>query len=269
MCAGVAALAYPVGATVWNNHRQATLADQAVVTTSHVSPAEREAILAEAHRYNASGALGPILDPWVEHFRPNSKEWRRYTSQLGDADHPIASVVIPAIHVNLPVYHGTSDAVLAKGAGHLFGTSLPVGGEGTRAVITAHSGLASATMFDNLPTLTTGDLIVVRVQGESLGYRVRDTQVIEPTDISGLHPEAGQDLLTLVTCTPYGINTHRLLVTAQRVPLSEEDADAAEAVGPQLLQWWMLAPVVAITAGGVAVVLLRRRSSRTLTPSED
>lgn len=153
----------------------------------------------------------------------------------------MARIRIPSIDVDLPIFHGTSDATLLRGAGHLEGTSLPVGGVSTHSVITAHRGLANATMFTNLNTVTVGDVFFIEVAGELLTYQVRTTQVVAPEDTESLRAVEGKDLVTLVTCTPLGINTHRILVTAERIP---NDPDAAAQVGkrPDIprFPWWVL-----------------------------
>ena len=149
------------------------------------------------------------------------------------------------------MFHGTSDDVLAKGVGHLYGTSLPVGGTDTHAVLTGHTGLTNATLFDNLTEMKQGDAIYLAVFGEKLKYEVYDTQVVLPEDTKSLLNEPGQDLLTLVTCTPYGINTHRLLVHAKRVPMDPDDSSVFDEAGSPV-QWWMWA----ILAVALLVVLL-------------
>lgn len=122
----------------------------------------------------------------------------------------------PRLHISLPVRHGTDAATLEKSAGHLYGTSLPVGGESTHAVVAAHRGLADRLMFTNLGFAKKGDLFEIDVQGERLYYKVTDIRVTEPDDVKPLAIEKGQDLVTLYTCTPYGVNTQRLLVTGER-----------------------------------------------------
>lgn len=134
-------------------------------------------------------------------------------------------VSIPSIDVNLPVYHGAEDAVLKKGAGHLFGTSLPVGGSGTHAVITAHTGFGKARFFTDLTELREGDVFVITVPGRRLLYRTDQITVVAPEDTSPLTIEEGKDYCTLLTCTPYGINSHRLLVRGER---AEEEIGAEE-----------------------------------------
>lgn len=148
-----------------------------------------------------------------------------YESQLAGSGGVMGTVRVPKISVELPIYHGTSDAALASGAGHLYGTSLPVGGPSTHAVITGHRGLATAQMFTRLNEIEIGDYLYITVMDRTLAYEVDSIDIIDPTDSSRLRIVPGQDRLTLMTCTPYGVNTHRLLVSGHRVPYP---ADAPE-----------------------------------------
>lgn len=154
----------------------------------------------------------------------------------------MARIKFPAASVDLPVYHGTSDAILMQGSGHLEGSHLPIGGESTRSVITAHRGLATATMFNHLDQVGTGDRFTIEVFGEVLTYEVRDVVVVKPDETNSLRAEQGRDLVTLVTCTPLGINTHRILVTGERVtptPIRDiENAGRASTIPG--FPWWAL-----------------------------
>ena len=140
----------------------------------------------------------------------------------------MAYVDIPKINVYLPVQHGTGAETLEKSVGHVVGTSLPVGGESTHAVISAHSGMASSKLFSDIDQLEKGDIFYIHVLGDTLAYEVDSINTVVPTDTSLLQIEEGKDLVTLVTCTPFGINTHRLLVRGHRVPYTPEQASAAE-----------------------------------------
>ena len=140
----------------------------------------------------------------------------------------MAYVDIPKINVYLPVQHGTGAETLEKSVGHVVGTSLPVGGESTHAVLSAHSGMASSKLFSDIDQLEKGDIFYIHVLGDTLAYEVDSINTVVPTDTSLLQIEEGKDLVTLVTCTPFGINTHRLLVRGHRVPYTPEQASAAE-----------------------------------------
>ena len=176
-----------------------------------------------------------------------------YTEQL-TVGGVMCYVDIPKINVYLPVQHGTGADTLEKSVGHVVGTSLPVGGSSTHAVLSAHSGMASAKLFSDIDQLEKGDVFYIRVLGEVLAYQVDSINIVLPTDTSLLQIEEGKDLVTLVTCTPFGINTHRLLVRGNRVPYTPEQASAAEEkpVASSWTQHYLTG--LAIGLGAVAVV---------------
>ena len=158
---------------------------------------------------------------------------KEYQSLLDSGDGVMGSIRIPKISVDLPIYHGTSEQALASGAGHLYGSSLPVGGKDTHAVITGHRGLVEASMFTRLDEIRVGDYFYIDVMGHTLGYMVDRITEINPDDTSKLKIVPGEDRVTLMTCTPYGVNTHRLLVSALRSAIPEEipaEDDAAKDV---------------------------------------
>ena len=158
---------------------------------------------------------------------------KEYQSLLDSGDGVMGAIRIPKISVNLPVYHGTSELTLASGAGHLYGSSLPVGGKSAHSVITGHRGLVEAAMFTRLDEMRVGDYFYLDVMGRTLGYKVDRITEINPDDTSKLKIVPGEDRVTLMTCTPYGVNTHRLLVSALRSAIPEEipaEDDAAKDV---------------------------------------
>ncbi len=158
---------------------------------------------------------------------------KEYQSLLDSGDGVMGAIRIPKISVNLPVYHGTSELTLASGAGHLYGSSLPVGGKNTHSVITGHRGLVEAAMFTRLDEMRVGDYFYLDVMGRTLGYKVDRITEINPDDTSKLKIVPGEDRVTLMTCTPYGVNTHRLLVSALRSAIPGEipaEDDAAKDV---------------------------------------
>lgn len=182
----------------------------------------------------------------------------------------MARLQVPRIGVDLPVFHGTSETVLSRGVGHLFGSSLPVGGPGSHAVLTAHSAQPNATLFDRLPDLTAGDLFFVDVYGQRLAYRVDHIVVVLPHQVDALARIPGADQLTLVTCTPYAVNSHRLLVRGVRIPYTEREADRGGATPGDRwpVQPWMyprlLGAVIAL--GLIPVLVVRdRRAERAAT----
>lgn len=260
---GLAVLLYPVVATQWNNYQQTKVAEdyRAIMEDrAEKDPDSMAKALEAAREYNREGRGGPILDAWSSRDAEGNEEYQAYLEQLSGLP-AMAQIVIPSIKVNLPVLHGTSDETLSKAVGHLFGTSLPVGGPDTHAVLTGHTGLTNATLFDNLTEVKEGDAIYLAVFGEKLKYEVHDIEVVLPEETDSLKVQEGKDLLTLITCTPYGINTHRLLVHAHRVPMDPDDS-ALDNAGPPI-QWWMWA----ILAVAVLVILfliwwLRRQKRR-------
>ena len=251
LLAGILVLLYPVFATQYNNYRQETIASQFSAVAQDAGPDAVAENLRRADEYNATAAESPILDPWLDAQRPDTAPYQEYLSQLNLND-VMATIKIPAINVNLPIYHGTESATLDKGIGHLFGTALPVGGDSTHTVLTGHTGLGTATMFDQLTSLKEGDVFYIEVPGRHLKYQVTDIRVVLPNETETLNKVEGKDLATLITCTPYGINTHRLLVTGERVPMDEEAvaAEAAQVKGA-VLKPWMIAILIA-----VAIILL-------------
>lgn len=201
---------------------------------------EAEDPLAELYNNNQSGSsdgsgssstgAGATGDGNKDSASSKDAEYQRL---LDTGDGVMGSIRIPKISVDLPIYHGTSEQTLASGAGHLYGSSLPVGGKDTHAVITGHRGLVEASMFTRLDEMRVGDYFYIDVMGHTLGYMVDRITEIEPNDTSQLKITSGEDRVTLMTCTPYGVNTHRLLVSALRSAIPEEipaEDDAAKDV---------------------------------------
>ena len=262
LLAGILVLLYPVLATQYNNQRQERIASEFSAVADQAGPDAVAESLRRADEYNLKASESPILDPWLDAQRPGTAQYQDYLSQLNLND-VMATIKIPSINVNLPIYHGTENATLDKGIGHLFGTALPVGGESTHTVLTGHTGLGNATMFDQLTSVKMGDVFYIETAGRHLKYQVTDIRVVLPTETESLNKVEGKDLATLITCTPYGINTHRLLVTGERVPM-DDDAVAAEAaqVKGAVMKPWMiavLASVVVILAIAGAIWLRSRK----------
>ena len=266
---GVAVLLYPVMATQHNNDEQQRLAEMYTSSVEAAGPDTVAKERASAQTYNDNLESAPILDPWLESQRPDTPQYQAYLHEM-DIDPVMARIVIPSIHVSLPVFHGTESRTLTEGVGHLFGTSLPIGGPSTHAVLTGHTGLSTATMFDNLNQVKKGDAFYVSSLGQTLKYEVVDITVVKPEETDSLRKVPGRDLVTLITCTPYGVNSHRLLVTGERVPMDPTAAAAEEAKAlPAPMQTWMKAIIVAV-AVILAVVVgilarlwwMRRRRAR-------
>ena len=261
LLAGILVLLYPVLATQYNNQRQERIASEFSAVAENAGPDAVSENLRRADEYNLKASESPILDPWLDAQRPDTAQYQDYLSQL-NLNEVMATIKIPSINVNLPIYHGTENATLDKGIGHLFGTALPVGGESTHTVLTGHTGLGNATMFDQLTSVKVGDVFYIETAGRHLKYEVTDIRVVLPTETESLNKVEGKDLATLITCTPYGINTHRLLVTGERVPM-DDDAVAAEAaqVKGSVMKPWMIAVLasVAVILAIAGAIWLRSR----------
>ena len=263
---GLGLIVYPYVSDYLHKRVQAEVSHAQVKVISHTDRAALSAELARARAYNKKLAAGRTavtdpFDPMVT--RVTSREYEGLLN-LND-DGVMATIVIPKVGVSVPIYHGTGEAELQKGVGHMEQSSLPVGGAGTHAVLAGHNGLPSMKVFDDIGRLGVGDYFVIQVLGHDLAYRVIGTETVLPADTKSLSIQPGRDLVTLVTCTPYGINTHRLLVHAERCPVPaawrDRDRRAAEA-GPRLD-----APLVPFTLAGFAVAAgllgvreLRRRT---------
>ncbi|WIM66897.1 class C sortase [Corynebacterium breve] len=246
---GLLVMLYPVVASNWNNYQQQEVAKQYEELMKDTDPELLNQQIEAAHDYNRTKVEGPILDPWLAHVNTDMPEYREYLEQLSGQS-AMSQVTIPAIDSKLPLYHGTKEETLQRGLGHLYGTALPVGGESTHAVLTGHTGITNATLWDNLIDVKVGDAIYINTFGEKLKYEVYDIQVVTPDQTDMLGTIDGKDIITLITCTPYGINTHRLLVHAERVPMDPEDETIVEETNGFKMQWWMWAVL------GVAALIL-------------
>ena len=213
MFVGICLLLYPTVSDYWNSFHQSRAVMSYAEHVSDMNAEEYDRLLSEAQAYN-------------ERFVENGLNWHlteeekaEYESVLNiDGSGVIGYIRIPKIDVMLPVYHGTEENVLQTSIGHLECSSLPVGGESTHCLLSGHRGLPSARLFTDLDQLREGDTFTITVLNDTLTYEVDHIWIVEPEDLSHLTIEAGNDLCTLITCTPYGINTHRLLVRGHRIP---------------------------------------------------
>lgn len=227
--AGVGILAYPFVSNMLHDRKQDEIITEYDEQMENLAEEEKEEMLAAARQYNEDLIGNVVLsDPFdpeaLERINEDYDELLNY-----DDDGIMGYVEIPRIDVYEAIYHGTSDEVLAKGIGHLANTSLPVGGDGTHSVLSGHTGLPEAELFSNLEEMVEGDVFYIHVLGETLAYEVDQIKVVEPSDTSDLQIEADHDYVTLVTCTPYGINSHRLLVRGTRIPYDASAKVAGEA----------------------------------------
>jgi len=266
---GMGVLVYPVAATQFNNAKQREFAEAYNARIGLTPAATLAAEVEKARAYNATLRGVQAADPWGTLLAdaPSSDAYSDYLSQLSSLG-AMARLRIPSIGVDLPVYHSTTEDTIAKGIGHLYGTALPVGGLGTHAVLTSHTGMTNATLLDHLIDVREGSDLYVDVAGETLAYEVDQIKVVLPTDIQDLAVDPDLDLLTVFTCTPYAVNTHRLLVRGHRIPYDPVVAAAAAPVvrGGLVMEPWMYwligAAAASFLALGVALgsaVRVRRR----------
>lgn len=240
LLAGLSLLLYPTVSNYWNSFHQSRAINDYTDSVTSMDTHDYEEMIEEAQTYNTQlyeKGQKCVLD---------ETELARYEDTLDITGTGImAYVEIPRINVSLPVYHGTEDSVLQVATGHVEWTSLPVGGESTHCVISGHRGLPSAKLFTNLDRLEVGDQFLVHVMDDILTYEVDQILIVEPDDIDALKIEEGKDLFTLVTCTPYGINTHRLLVRGHRVETVLDSTVRVVADAGQI-EPMLVAPVLAV-----------------------
>ncbi len=215
--AGIGVLSYPLVSSVINNYVSRNSVEEYTKKVAQLPDPKTEELIEEAKKYNNSLSNNLILtDPFdQEAFQKIGADYQKVLN-IND-DGLIGYIDIPKINVYLPIYHGTDSKVLAKGAGHLQNTSLPVGGESTHSVISAHSAYPCETFFDYLTDMQVGDEFYIHILDRTLKYQVDQIEVILPEEVNSLRIVKGEDLVTLLTCTPYSVNTHRLLVRGKRV----------------------------------------------------
>ncbi len=265
--AGLSLLLYPTVSNYWNSLRQSRLVSEYMQNVSELEGAQKQSFLQEAEAYNRRLAKLPL------HFNLTESEMEEYTATLDVSGTGVMGYLeVPKIEVSLPIYHGTEDAVLEFAIGHLAGSSLPVGGESTHSVLTGHTGLPSARLLTDLEKLVLGDIFYVQIMDETLTYEVDQIRKVLPEAIQDLAITDGEDYCTLVTCTPYGVNSHRLLVRGHRVETARNammrfSADALQ-IDPLIVMPFMAAPILLLL---FLLIMLRpvRRNRRKKQQSED
>ena len=257
LLAGLSLLLYPSVSDYWNSFHQTKAITTYAESVAALDNASYDAIWDAARQYNRN-----LLNR-SNSFRLSEEQKAEYESLLDISGLGIMGYIeIPEIDVSLPIYHGTEDSALQVAVGHLEWTSLPVGGESTHCVLSGHRGLPSAKLFTNLDKLREGDTFLLRVLDEILTYEVDQILIVEPQDTAALEIVEGQDYCTLVTCTPYGINTHRLLVRGHRIDNIGEGKTMRVTGDAVQLEPLLVAPVVAIPMLLILLILLllpRRR----------
>ncbi len=242
---GLGLLAYPTVADWWNDMHQSRAIASYVEQVSDLSKEENEKLWKEAVAYNTA-----LVDK-ENRYKPTEEEAEEYRRILDVTGTGIMGYInIPKINVNLPIYHGTDEGVLEIAIGHIEGTSLPVGGKGTHCVVSGHRGLPSAKLFTDIDKLVEGDTFNLQVLNYTLTYEVDQIRIVLPDELDDLAIDPLKDYCTLVTCTPYGVNTHRLLVRGHRVAnVADEIAVTADAIK---IEPTLVAPVI----GGIIIIFL-------------
>lgn len=236
---GAGLIAYPSFADWWNSFHQSRAVASYAEAVANMNTEEYERIISKAQAYNRKLSRSGIL--WTL----DEDEEKEYKEQLDIGTSGIMGYIdIPKIDVMLPIYHGIDESILQVAVGHIPGTSLPVGGKGSHCVVSGHRGLPSARLFTDIDKLVEGDSFTITVLNKTLTYEVDQIRTVLPTDLSDLQIEKGKDYVTLVTCTPYGINTHRLLVRGHRI--ENADGDASVIADALQIEPIYIAPFIAI-----------------------
>lgn len=252
---GLGLVAYPTFANWWNTFHSTRAVNQYNESVSALSSAQEEELLDQAKSYNQD-----LLSQDNRYF-PTNEFHARYEETLNLLGNGVMGTVsIPAISVSLPIYHGTEDTVLQIAAGHLEGTSLPIGGLGTHAVISGHRGLPSARLFTDLDKLECGDVFILNVLNEKLTYEIDSISIVLPEETSQLDIDPEKDQVTLLTCTPYGINSHRLLLTGHRIENRPdyEITSSADLIDKRLTALIIGALILAAVIVGMAIKSRRK-----------
>lgn len=273
MLAGVAMIAYPIVSNLFYETNRSQVTTEYEKQVEDVKDDEVAALFSEANKYNESLLKANVIltdpfDPSVLENEGNAP----YRNLLNySKDGIMGYVSIPVINLELPIYHGTSTETLEKGIGHLEQTSLPVGGIGTHSVLTGHSGLAGKRLFTDLPELKEGDVFYIRVLNEIMAYKVVKIAIVEPKDTSLLRIDRTRDLVTLLTCYPFGVNSHRFLVTGERVEI-EEAASQEQKMERETRDIWKdeykkavlvcIAVYVPLFIAGLILIRMRRKKNK-------
>lgn len=266
---GLGIIGYPHLSTYLNNKNGSYLSEEYQKKIAVADENELEKLMSAARVYNDNLTGTPVHDPFMAGsgiaMPKDYFEVLNYQGIMG-------TIEIPKIGVDLPFYHGTSEGTLEKAVGHLEGSTLPIGGTDTHAVLTGHTGLSHAKIFTDLTELVLGDQFYLKVLGETLAYEIYEIVVVDPTETDKLKVVEGEDLVTLLTCTPYGVNSHRLLVRGQRTAYDPLIAKQAQAKGGLTKEQRQLLMIGGVTAGIMVALNLwiwrRNRRRQSITGTE-
>ncbi|BEI62066.1 class C sortase [Blautia luti] len=256
--AGLGFLLYPTVSNLWNRAHQSRAIATYTKQVEKLDDSQNKEMLKAARKYNKS------LLKKSDHWKLSKKDKKKYESLLDVSGTGIMGYIeVPKIDCSLPIYHGTDEGALQIAIGHLEGSSLPVGGKSTHCVLSGHRGLPSARLFTDLDQMEEGDIFVLNVLGRKLAYEVDQIKVVLPDEMSDLEIVQGKDLCTLVTCTPYGINTHRLLVRGHRTKYIEETVVRVQKEAEKKETGiWLLAGGGAVFLIIIIIVVVKRRRKR-------
>lgn len=256
--AGLGFLLYPTVSNLWNRAHQSRAIATYTKQVEKLDDSQNKEMLKAARKYNKS------LLKKSDHWKLSKKDKKKYESLLDVSGTGIMGYIeVPKIDCSLPIYHGTDEGALQIAIGHLEGSSLPVGGKSTHCVLSGHRGLPSARLFTDLDQMEEGDVFVLNVLGRKLAYEVDQIKVVLPDEMSDLEIVQGKDLCTLVTCTPYGINTHRLLVRGHRTKYIEETVVRVQKEAEKKETGiWLLAGGGAVFLNIIIIVVVKRRRKR-------
>lgn len=260
--ASIVMMFYPWISNFVNQHQADITLDNYKKKEKSLSEEQKEEMWKKAQMYNADLAKNQVelTDPFVE-SKSAIKSGLIYNNLLNiDKSGMMCYLEIPCINVNLPVFHGTAASTLERGIGHLEGSSLPVGGKSTHAVLTGHTGLNNAKLFTDLTEVKEGDLFFLHTLGKDLAYRVIEIEVVLPEETQDLLIRKGKDLVTLITCTPYGVNSHRLFVTGIRTKYTPEEKENAKDDRSKDSQWmnaYKKAAIIGLAIALAVIVLLK------------
>lgn len=256
LLAGVGIMLYPTASDYWNSFHQSRAIASYAENVSHLSSVDYERLWLDSGAYNRT--LLEKANPFVV----AEEDWAEYEALLNVAEDGIMGYIeIPKIHCSLPIYHGTSEAVLQIAVGHIQGSSLPVGGPSTHCVLSGHRGLPSAKLFTNLDQLDEGDVFMLQILNETLTYEVDQVHIVLPTELDDLAITEGRDYCTLVTCTPYGVNTHRILCRGKRIENAEEAVAVSITADALRIDPILVAPVAAVPMLAIVLSFLLRAPS--------
>lgn len=257
---GLSVMFYPVVSDMWNTYRNSLLISSHKKDVNDLSKKQTEQIWNEAVNYNKNHKENFIKEDVFTNLKKHTKS--KYDSYLNISKNGVmGTIVIPKINVEIPIYHGTGEKELQTGVGHMEGTSLPVGGTSSHCVLSAHRGLPSAKLFTDLDKMKKGNLFFLHILDKTLAYKVEDIFTVKPDETDKLSLIKGKDYVTLLTCTPYGVNTHRLLVRGVRTAYKQNQEQNVSILKDYRV-WILIGTIVALIIVNVFMVIKNKKKKR-------